>query len=233
MSARLRGGPAAGRPRQGARHLRRRATGCCWWRPTGSRRTTRAADADPGQGRVLTQLSVWWFEQPAPVLGGVRGAHHLIRRPTSRETGRPGDAGAAAGDAPRRVRGARLPVGLGDGRVPATGAIRDVALPPGLVEGSRLPSPVFTPSTKAEAGEHDEASTSPTSWRRGHRRARELRELTLALYARGRRARRGRRDRPRRHEVRVRARRRRPGARRRGADAGLVPLLARRDLVAR
>ena len=38
-----------------------------------------------------------------------------------------------------------------------TGSIRDVALPAGLVEGSRLPSPVFTPSTKAEVGEHDEA----------------------------------------------------------------------------
>ena len=38
-----------------------------------------------------------------------------------------------------------------------TGSIRDVALPPGLVEGSKLPSPVFTPSTKAEVGEHDEA----------------------------------------------------------------------------
>ena len=38
-----------------------------------------------------------------------------------------------------------------------TGSIRDVALPAGLVEGSRLPAPVFTPSTKAEVGEHDEA----------------------------------------------------------------------------
>jgi phosphoribosylaminoimidazole-succinocarboxamide synthase len=38
-----------------------------------------------------------------------------------------------------------------------TGSIRDVPLPAGLVEGSQLPEPVFTPSTKAEQGEHDEA----------------------------------------------------------------------------
>ena len=67
-----------------------------------------------------------------------------------------------------------------------TGAIRDVVLPPGLVEGSRLPAPVFTPSTKAEVGEHDEAITFADVERLvGADRARELRDLTLALYTRG------------------------------------------------
>jgi phosphoribosylaminoimidazole-succinocarboxamide synthase len=67
-----------------------------------------------------------------------------------------------------------------------TGAIRDVALPPGLVEGSRLPEPVFTPSTKAEVGEHDEAITFADVERLvGPQRAGELRDLTLALYERG------------------------------------------------
>jgi phosphoribosylaminoimidazole-succinocarboxamide synthase len=66
-----------------------------------------------------------------------------------------------------------------------TGSIRDVALPAGLVEGSRLPAPVFTPSTKAEQGQHDEA----IEFERvvslvGAARAEELRALTLALYAR-------------------------------------------------
>jgi phosphoribosylaminoimidazole-succinocarboxamide synthase len=66
-----------------------------------------------------------------------------------------------------------------------TGAIRDVALPPGLVEGSRLPVPVFTPSTKAEVGEHDEAiDFSAVVSAVGAGRAEELRALTLALYAR-------------------------------------------------
>src|SRR3712207_9389921 len=67
-----------------------------------------------------------------------------------------------------------------------SGAIRDVLLPPGLVEGSRLPSPVFTPSTKAEVGEHDEAIPFGEVERLvGAERAGALRELTLALYVRG------------------------------------------------
>jgi phosphoribosylaminoimidazole-succinocarboxamide synthase len=66
-----------------------------------------------------------------------------------------------------------------------TGSIRDVALPAGLVEGSRLPSPVFTPSTKAEVGEHDEAiDFASVEVAVGAARAAELRELTLALYSR-------------------------------------------------
>jgi len=66
-----------------------------------------------------------------------------------------------------------------------TGAIRDVALPGGLVEGSRLPTPVFTPSTKAEVGEHDEAiDFSAVVSAVGADRADELRALTLALYSR-------------------------------------------------
>jgi phosphoribosylaminoimidazole-succinocarboxamide synthase len=67
-----------------------------------------------------------------------------------------------------------------------SGAIVDVALPPGLVEGSRLPEPVFTPSTKAAAGEHDEAiGFARVESLVGADRAAELRELTLALYRRG------------------------------------------------
>src|SRR3954467_3552452 len=66
-----------------------------------------------------------------------------------------------------------------------TGSIRDVVLPAGLVEGSRLPAPVFTPSTKAEVGEHDEAiDFSAVVSAGGASRAEELRELTLALYSR-------------------------------------------------
>jgi phosphoribosylaminoimidazole-succinocarboxamide synthase len=66
-----------------------------------------------------------------------------------------------------------------------TGSIRDVALPAGLVEGSKLPEPVFTPSTKAEVGQHDEAiDFAAVVAAVGAARAAELRELTLALYAR-------------------------------------------------
>src|SRR3712207_1913945 len=66
-----------------------------------------------------------------------------------------------------------------------TGSIRDVALPAGLVEGSKLPAPVFTPSTKAEIGEHDEAiDFSAVVATVGTSMADVLRDLPLALYSR-------------------------------------------------
>ena len=76
--------------------------------------------------------------------------------------------------------------GGGTAEYERTGSIRDVVLPAGLVEGSQLPSPVFTPSTKAEIGEHDEPIDFPRVVSLvGAPRAEELRELTLALYRRG------------------------------------------------
>jgi phosphoribosylaminoimidazole-succinocarboxamide synthase len=141
----------------------------------------------PDKGRVLTALSVWWFEQLTPVLSSFGATHHLV----------------SATDVPASVAGRAmlvrrlemLPVecvargylsGGGTAEYERTGSIRDVALPAGLVEGSKLPSPVFTPSTKAEIGDHDE----PIDFARvgslvGAERAEELRELTLALYRRG------------------------------------------------
>jgi phosphoribosylaminoimidazole-succinocarboxamide synthase len=141
----------------------------------------------PDKGRVLTQLSVWWFEQLTPVLASFGAAHHLV----------------SASDVPADVAGRAmlvrrldmLPVecvargylsGSGTVEYERTGSIRDVALPAGLVEGSRLPEPVFTPSTKAEVGQHDEAiDFSSVEAAVGAERASELRDLTLALYARG------------------------------------------------
>jgi phosphoribosylaminoimidazole-succinocarboxamide synthase len=140
----------------------------------------------PDKGRVLTQLSVWWFEQLTPVLSSFGATHHLV----------------AVSDVPASVAGramlvrrlSMLPVecvargylsGSGTVEYQRTGSIRDVALPAGLVEGSRLPAPVFTPSTKAEVGEHDEAiDFSAVVAAVGASRAEELRELTLALYSR-------------------------------------------------
>ena len=100
----------------------------------------------PDKGRVLTALSVWWFGQLAPVLAEHGAAHHLI----------------SADDVPAEVAGRAvlvrrlemLPVecvargylsGSGTVEYGRTGGIRDVRLPPGLDEGSRLPAPVFTP----------------------------------------------------------------------------------------
>ncbi|MGY1693054.1 phosphoribosylaminoimidazolesuccinocarboxamide synthase [Geodermatophilus sp. SYSU D01105] len=141
----------------------------------------------PDKGRVLTALSVWWFEQLAPVLESFGAAHHLLSA-----TDVPA---AVAGRAMLVRRLSMLPVecvargylsGSGTAEYRRTGSIRDVALPAGLVEGSRLPEPVFTPSTKAELGEHDEAiDFAAVEAAVGAERAAELRELTLALYRRG------------------------------------------------
>ena len=141
----------------------------------------------PDKGRVLTQLSVWWFDQLAPVLSQHGAPHPLV----------------SATDVPAEVAGRAmlvrrlemLPVecvargylsGSGTVEYQRTGSIRDVPLPAGLVEGSRLPEPVFTPSTKAEQGEHDEAiDFAAVVAAVGAERAEQLRELTLALYRRG------------------------------------------------
>jgi phosphoribosylaminoimidazole-succinocarboxamide synthase len=141
----------------------------------------------PDKGRVLTALSVWWFEQLAPVLAAHGASHHLV----------------SAVDVPAEVAGRAmlvrrldmLPVecvargylsGSGTTEYERTGSIRDVPLPAGLVEGSRLPAPVFTPSTKAEVGAHDEAiDFADVVGLVGADRAAELRDLTLALYRRG------------------------------------------------
>jgi phosphoribosylaminoimidazole-succinocarboxamide synthase len=141
----------------------------------------------PDKGRVLTALSVWWFEQLTPVLASFGASHHLISASDV--------PGPVAGRAMLVRRLEMLPVecvargflsGSGTVEYSRSGAIRDVVLPAGLVEGSRLPDPVFTPSTKAAVGEHDEAIDFATVVSLvGADRAAELRELTLALYRRG------------------------------------------------
>jgi phosphoribosylaminoimidazole-succinocarboxamide synthase len=146
----------------------------------------------PDKGRVLTALSVWWFDQLTPVLDSFGASHHLVSSgPGLAEYGVPA---SVAGRAMLVRRLAMLPVecvargylsGSGTAEYSRTGSIRDVALPAGLVEGSRLPEPVFTPSTKAEVGEHDEAiDFSAVVSAVGPARAEELRALTLALYSR-------------------------------------------------
>ena len=146
----------------------------------------------PDKGRVLTQLSVWWFDQLTPVLEQFGASHHLIAAgPAVAEHGVPADV---AGRAMLVRRLEMLPVecvargylsGSGTVEYERTGSIRDVALPPGLLEGSKLPAPVFTPSTKAEVGEHDEAiDFAAVESAVGAQRAAQLRELTLALYSR-------------------------------------------------
>jgi phosphoribosylaminoimidazole-succinocarboxamide synthase len=107
----------------------------------------------PDKGRVLSGLSVFWFEKTGHIV-----ANHLV----SATDGVPEEARGRA-LVVRRLR--MLPVecvvrghitGSGWKDYLATGAVSGIELPPGLQESERLPEPIFTPSTKAEEG-HDEA----------------------------------------------------------------------------
>ena len=93
-------------------------------------------------------------------------------------------------------------------------------LPAGLRESERLDAPVFTPSTKAASGTHDEnISFDDAVALVGGEIAEQARDLSLAVYAAGADARRGAGHHRRRHEARARVRRRPARARRRGAHS--------------
>jgi phosphoribosylaminoimidazole-succinocarboxamide synthase len=134
----------------------------------------------PDKGRILTQLSLWWFDRLADLV-----PNHVV------STDVPPDVAGRAMVCRRLemfpvecvARGYLSGSGLADYR--ATGSVCGVALPPGLVEGSRLPDPVFTPATKAAMGEHDEnVSYDEVAARVGGEAAERLRDLTLAVYRR-------------------------------------------------
>jgi len=134
----------------------------------------------PGKGVVLTQLSLWWFEQLADLV-----PNHVVSTDVPSEV-----AGRAM--ICRRLemfpvecvaRGYLTGSGLAEYRV--SGSVTGIALPDGLVDGSRLPEPIFTPATKAELGEHDEnVPFSTVVDQIGSASAEALRSLTLAVYAR-------------------------------------------------
>ena len=136
----------------------------------------------PEKGKLLTALSLWWFDQLAEVV-----PHHVI---SSTEV-----PAEFAGRAIRCRRLRMVPVeciargylvGLGLAEYRAGGAVSGVTLPPGLVEGSKLPEPIFTPTTKAPAGEHDEFITfDEVVATVGAATAAELRRITLEVYRRG------------------------------------------------
>jgi phosphoribosylaminoimidazole-succinocarboxamide synthase len=136
----------------------------------------------PDKGRVLTRLAAWWFARLADLV-----PNHVVST-----TDVPAEF---AGRAVRCRRLSMLPVECvargyltGSGRVEyeRSGSVCGVPLPPGLVEGSRLPEPIFTPTTKAPLGEHDEPITfEGVVDRVGPALAASLRDLTLTIYARG------------------------------------------------
>ena len=145
----------------------------------------------PDKGAVLTGLSVWWFEQLADLV-----PNHLV---TARVSEFPpalqpfADSLRGRSMLCRRLemvpvecvaRGYLTGSGLKDYR--ETGGICGEELPPGLEDGSELPSPVFTPATKAAVGDHDEnVSYATVESAVGADLAAELRRITLAVYTRG------------------------------------------------
>ena len=134
----------------------------------------------PDKGELLTRMSLWWFEQLADIV-----PNHMVST-----------------EVPESVRGRAViceklemfPVECvvrgyltGSGLIDynETGEVCGVALPPGLVDGDRLPEPIFTPATKAEMGEHDEnVSFDAVIETIGAESANALRDLTLQVYAR-------------------------------------------------
>ncbi|MEO1498223.1 MAG: phosphoribosylaminoimidazolesuccinocarboxamide synthase [Planctomycetota bacterium] len=147
----------------------------------------------PDKGRVLTQLSVFWFERLADVAGV---EHHLITADVDRMP-LPGDADrdALAGRTMLCRKGRVTPfecvargylAGSGWNEYRAAQAVCGVELPVGLQQSDRLPQPIFTPATKAEQGDHDENVTfERMAAAVGSPLAETLREQTLRLYALG------------------------------------------------
>ena len=137
----------------------------------------------PGKGAVLTQLSLWWFEQLRGVV-----PNHVVSTKVPQE---------AEGRAIVVERLDMVPVecvargyltGSGWAEYQQSRTVCGVPLPGGLRDGDKLPGPIFTPAIKADLGEHDENVDFETIARlHGTGLAGRLRELTLEVYTRAER----------------------------------------------
>jgi phosphoribosylaminoimidazole-succinocarboxamide synthase len=135
----------------------------------------------PDKGKILTQLSLWWFGQLAGLV-----PNHLITARVPAEFARRAMACRRLSMVPVEcvARGYLTGSGLADYQ--RTGMVCGIRLPPRLQEGSRLPGPVFTPATKARPGEHDEnIPVSAVAALAGADVAAELERITLEVYRRG------------------------------------------------
>ena len=141
----------------------------------------------PDKGRVLTQLSLFWFHTLAEIV-----PHHVLSGtnfPAPADAYRQQLAGRSMLCRRTRplpiecvVRGYLAGSGWKDYR--ATGKVCGLALPPGLRESDRLPAPIFTPSTKATAGHDENISFDDVVARVGGDRAEQLRSISLQIYRR-------------------------------------------------
>ncbi|MGW2933613.1 phosphoribosylaminoimidazolesuccinocarboxamide synthase [Streptomyces sp. NPDC001156] len=140
----------------------------------------------PDKGRILTQLSLWWFDKLADL-----APSHVLS--TELPHGAPADwAGRTLVCKSLQMipvecvaRGYLTGSGLAEYNESRT--VCGLALPEGLVDGSELPAPIFTPATKAAVGDHDEnVSYEEVARQVGAETAANLRQTTLAVYGRAR-----------------------------------------------
>ncbi|MBX3702461.1 MAG: phosphoribosylaminoimidazolesuccinocarboxamide synthase [Steroidobacteraceae bacterium] len=145
-------------------------------------------DPIPGKGRMLTAISNFWFARTRHIVN-----NHLTGEPVSKFVSDAAERAMLDGRAVIAWKLRPLPVeavvrgyliGSGWKDYQATGAVCGVALPAGLPLAGRLPGPIFTPATKAAAGEHDEnISFERMRAAVGTAAAERVRSLALALYA--------------------------------------------------
>lgn len=145
-------------------------------------------NAVPEKGRVLTQISKYWFAQTEGIV-----KNHVISTAVKDfpPVCKP-HAAVLEGRSMLVKRTQPLPVecvvrgyltGSGLKEYKATGSVSGVKLPAGLIEASRLPEPIFTPSTKAEVGEHDENIDFDSVIKLvGKETAEKIKSYTISIY---------------------------------------------------
>jgi phosphoribosylaminoimidazole-succinocarboxamide synthase len=144
----------------------------------------------PDKGRILTQISAFWFDRTKTIV-----PNHVL---STNASSFPGAARAAVdllrGRSMLVTRTEPLPIecvargylaGSGWNDYAATGEVCGIALPRGLRESDRLPHPVFTPATKAQSGHDINISEKDAAELVGKRVLDRVRDLTLRLYAEG------------------------------------------------
>jgi phosphoribosylaminoimidazole-succinocarboxamide synthase len=144
----------------------------------------------PEKGEILTQLSSFWFEKTRGVI-----ANHLSEVPLSELVAEASDRARLSKRAVVVKKTVPLKIeavvrgyiaGSGLSEYNRTGSVSGIALPSGLVEGDRLAAPIFTPSSKAPVGEHDEPINFDEAVALlGGELAERVRETSLALYRAG------------------------------------------------
>lgn len=145
-------------------------------------------DPIPDKGRVLNQISAFWFERSRDVV-----PNHVLATEVARFPERLAPhAAVLAGRTTLAMKLDMIPVecvargylaGSGWKEYRERGTVCGLALPPGLREGEALPEPIFTPATKAETGHDENIPFDAMVARVGGGTAERLRALTLSLYA--------------------------------------------------